>query len=77
MIFHMIGLGIIPRQQGCIRFGRALLLAFVGEAEHDRLLGGRGALVWLDDRFTPTAPLLRPFRGALTALEPSESTDRL
>jgi hypothetical protein len=33
----------------CTRFGSALLPAFVGDAEQDRLLGGRGASVWLGD----------------------------
>jgi hypothetical protein len=52
----------------CTRFRSALLLAaFVGDAERDRLLEGRGAPVWLDDLFLPAA-LLRPFREAPEAI---------
>jgi len=48
----------------CTRFGIALLSAFVGDAEQDRLQGGRAAPVWLEDRFLPAMLLLRPFREA-------------
>ncbi len=48
----------------CTRLGSASTLAFVGDAEQDRLLGGRAALISLDGRFTP-ALLLRPLRKTL------------
>jgi len=53
-----------------------LLPAFVGDAEQDRLPGGKGAPVWLDGRFTPAVLLLRPFRGALIALVLGDTIER-
>jgi hypothetical protein len=51
-----------------IRFGSASMLAFVGDAGQDRLLGGREVSVSLDGRFTP-ALLLRPWQETLDALD--------
>jgi hypothetical protein len=59
----------------CTWFGNALLPVFVREVEQDRLLGGSGASVQLDDRFRLLVLLLRPSRGAPTALLPGGSID--
>jgi hypothetical protein len=40
-----------------------LLPAFVGDVKQGRLLGGKGAPVWLDNSFKPAVLLLRPFRA--------------
>jgi hypothetical protein len=49
--------------------------SFVRGVEQDRLLGGSGASVQLDDRFRLLVLLLRPSRGALTALSLGGSID--
>ena len=59
-----------------LRFGCAMRLAFVGDAEHDCLLGGRGEPAWLEDRFLPAMLLLRPWRGVVAAILLGERTDR-
>jgi hypothetical protein len=59
----------------CIQFGNALLPVFVREVEQDRLLGGSGVTVQLDDRFRLLVPLLWPSRGAPTALLLGNSID--
>lgn len=57
------------------RFGSVVPPAFVRDAEQDRLLGGKVAPAWLDDRFTPaTLLLLRPFRGLVALLALGDAT---
>jgi hypothetical protein len=47
----------------CTRFGSELA-AFAEDTEQDRLLEGRGALIWLDDRFLLAPALPRSSLGA-------------